>query len=124
MGVEEEDLGFNVLIRTLSKRLNALVNYEGIEVENVAIICTNPNYVKALNAIKPEGLQKMLCKKNGLRKQATQLQIVSAEDFATKCAKVRKRGKKGKLSGEGNQKKFLMVDTVRRFKGLEAEVIK
>ena len=44
------------------------------------------------------------------------------EKFATKCTKLHK-SRKRKLAGEApSQKKYLMVDTVRRFKGLEAQV--
>ena len=69
-----------------------------------------------------EQQQPLLRGSNGFGK----VQLVTSKDFAEKCTKIRKKGQRKRTSDGNtinNQKKYLCVDTVRKFKGLEAEVV-
>ena len=104
----------NVPSEIVSK-LEVLVRTEKIAVEDIAVLYANHRAADDLPAL-------LTVKAEGLFKKGN-LQIVKAEDIATKCTKLHK-SRKRKLAGEPpSQKKYLMVDTVRRFKGLEAQVI-
>jgi len=119
--VEEKDLGLNVLPEELAKRIISLVNDHKVRVEDIAILCIDHDRIEFLK----NRMTSLLIGKGRLTTSTKNLEIVSAEDFATNCSKLRKKGRKRKSTGENtNQmRKFLMIDTVRRFKGLEAEVV-
>ena len=112
---EQEDIGLNILCSTLGERLVKLVEDEKIAVEDLAILCVDHTTVKYLK----EGLKDCLTGHNNKTIQKNNLQFVEAADFATRCSKIKKKGRKSKQSV---QKKYLMIDTVSKFKGLEAEV--
>ena len=112
--VEEMDMGMNQLPDEIVSKLGVLIKTEKVAAEDIAVICANHEGKDHLKEVLPGMLTK---KGNGT------LQIVDAEEFAIKCSKVRKQVRKRKSTGKPPiQKKFLMIDTVRRFKGLEAEV--
>ena len=116
--VEEKNVGLNYVPTEIVSKLEVLVRTELIAVEDIAVLCASHLEVEDLEKELPALLT---VKPGGLFKKGN-LQIVKAEDFATKCTKLHK-SRKRKLAGEApSQKKYLMVDTVRRFKGLEAQV--
>ena len=117
--VEEKDVGWNVLSSEIVAQLRVLINKtEKVAAEDIAVICADHKGQEYLK----EELSEKLTVKGGVFSYGT-LKIVGAEDYAVKCSKLQK-SRKRKSNGEPSiQKKFLMIDTVRRFKGLEAEVI-
>ena len=116
---EQEDIGKNILCETLAKRLLKLVKDEEVLIENIAIICVNAATVPYLKINLPSWLTGS---KEMLTKERANLQFILAEEFATRCSKIKKSGKKRSRSGTVIQKKYMMIDTVRRSKGLQAEV--
>ena len=122
--VEEVDVGMDQLPSEIVSKLGALIKTEKVAAEDIAIICADRlgKEGRSFTHLMKE-LPRMLTVKGGIFKYGN-LQIVDAKEFAIKCSKVRKSSRKRKSTGEPPiQKKFLMIDTVRRFKGLEAEVI-
>ena len=118
--VEEETIGYIELPCQILEKLKQLVKDEKVMIEDIAIVCVDHNRKEHLIKTLPD----LVCRKDGIVKQKNNLHIIPAEDFATKCSKLRKKGRKRNHSSDsGIQKKFLMIDTVRRFKGLEAEVV-
>ena len=69
-------------------------------------------------------MKSLLIGRNGLTSRIGNLIIVNAEDFASRCSKILKKGRKRNQYGDNvnQQKKCLTIDTVRRFAGLEAQV--
>ena len=117
--IVEIDIGPMIICKTLADRLVELVNKEKLKVEDVAILCVNHEMVDFLS----NNLIPLLTgNKERLTTKKTDLKVVSAKDFATKCTKIKTRGRKRTNTGNIIQKKFLMIDTVRKFKGLQAEV--
>ena len=55
------------------------------------------------------------------QKQAANFEIINSEDFATGAKKLLGKRKRG--SNSNAKRKFLVVDTVRKFKGLEAPAV-
>ena len=103
----------------LKIKLLKLVLEEKVAVEDIAILCIDHKLIDFLKINLPQ----LVTGKEGLTKAINNFVIVNAEDFATKCSKIKQKGRKRRHSSDsGIQKKFLMIDTVRRFKGLEAEV--
>ena len=116
--VEEKDVGWNVLHSEIASVLRVLIKAEKVAAEDIALLCASHEEVDRLT----KELPRTLTAKDGVFDYGS-LVIVGAEDFAVNCSKLRKSSKRKSDGGQPVQKKFLMVDTVRRFKGLEAEVL-
>ena len=119
--VEEMNCNRDSITTKLTAKIVSLVKDEKVLIEDIALLCVHYQDVEFL---KTSTLKSLLAARNtGLGTGNGNIVICNAEDFATKCSKIRNKIQR-KRKNEGNvvQKKFLMIDTVRRFKGLDAEV--
>ena len=112
--------GINAICDKLVLAVKDLVK-DGVSFMDTAILCVD-RYKSDIETIKRTLKNALTSGTGAMIKQRGNLDMIDAENFATKCKKVRRRGRKRKADGTVQQKKFLCVDTVRRFKGLEAEV--
>ena len=96
------------------------VRDDRVALEDIAVLCVGRSQGDILRL--RDLLHNELTSKLALVKPHRNLIVVGAEDFASKCTKVRGVGRKRKVKGQIVQKKYLTVDSVRRFAGLEAEV--
>ena len=113
VGQEVEEFHHSSLpSQEIATKIKDLVN-ENVKIEDIAVICVHQILVEQLKI----DLKSYLTGRNGLK----HLNIVSAEEFANKCSKIPKSRKRN-ADGVITQKRFLAIDSVRRFKGLEAKV--
>ena len=115
--VEEKDVGINYLPIEIVSKLHILIKTERVAAEDIVILVGDHVEKEKLKDDLPT-----LLIRDGVFSHGT-LETAEAEEFAVRCSKVPKRKRKSN-GAPAIQKKYLTIDTVRRFKGLEAEVQK
>ena len=117
--MEEKNVGINYLPLEIVSKLHTLIKTERVAAEDIVILVGDHGEKEKLK----DDLPRMLIRE-GVFSNGT-LETAEAEEFAVRCWKVPKKAGKRKSNGApAIQKKYLTIDTVRRFKGLEAEVSK
>ena len=112
--VEEKDVDKNYLPEIVSQ-LRILIKTERVAAEDIVILVGDHGEKENLK----DDLPRLLIRE-GVFSYGT-LETAEAEEFAVRCSKIPKRKRKSN-GAPAIQKKYLTIDTVRRFKGLEAEV--
>ena len=119
--VKEKKVLWNAIGDKLAATVQRVVHKDGVSFEDIAILCVGRSQSQ-ISQLRDILHSELTSPHFSLVKQPRNLLVVGAEEFASKCTKVRGRGWKRKNNGQIVQKKYLTVDSVRRFAGLEAEV--
>ena len=114
--------GENPSTSVVSSLINLLVSGDEHNLSECAILDGRTQSTTDFEDFKQELKWELIEKGNGIKIKKSNLNVINAEEFA-KGSKMLLGKRKHGANTSINQRKNLVIDTVRKFKGLEAKIV-